>query len=65
MKSVARIELAPGMTLGEDIVIRGEVIYPRDTVLNPTILERLKRYSVMCATVKEDVDFATDRKSVV
>ena len=62
MKSVARIELVPGMILGEDIVLQGEVLYPKDTVLNPTILERLKRYSIMCASIKEDVDFAKTHK---
>lgn len=59
MKSVARLELVPGMILGEDIIYQGGVLYPKDTVLNATIIERLKRYSIMCATVYEDVDFAT------
>ena len=62
MKSVARIELVPGMILGEDVVYQGEVLYPKDTVLNPTILERLKRYSIMCASIKEEVDFAKTLK---
>ena len=59
MKSVARIELTPGMILGEDIMYKGEVLYPKDTVLNAVIIEKLKRYSIMCVTVFEDVDFAT------
>ncbi len=59
MKSVARVELVPGMVLGEDVLYQGEVLYPADTVLDATMLERLKRYSIMCATIKEDVDFAT------
>lgn len=59
MKTVDRTELAPGMTLGEDVVYQEEVVYPKGTVLNRTILERLKRYSVMSVTIMEDVDFAT------
>lgn len=58
MKSVARTELVPGMTLAEDISYQGELVYPKDTVLNPTILERLKRYEIEEVLIKEEVDFA-------
>lgn len=59
MKSVAISEFTSGMVLGEDIFYQGEVLYHKDTVLNTTIIERLKRYSIMCATVMENVDFVT------
>lgn len=62
MKSVATIELAPGMVLAEDVSYQGEVLYPKETVLNKVILERLKRYNIMCVTVMEEVDFATTHK---
>lgn len=62
MKSVATIELEPGMVLAEDVAYQGEVLYPKETVLNKVILERLKRYNFMCVTVMEEVDFATTHK---
>lgn len=59
MKSVARMALQPGMTLGEDVMWQGETIYPAGTVLTDMIINKLKRYSVMCVTVMEDIDYAT------
>lgn len=59
MKVVAWMELAPGMVLGEDVVSQNKVIYPAGTELNQIIIDKLKRYSVMCATVMEDIDFAS------
>ena len=59
MKSVARMALQPGMILGEDVECQGKQLYPAGTVIDENVLERLKRYSVMCVTVKEDIDLAT------
>ncbi len=61
MKSVARMELTPGMVLGEDILYQENVLYPKETVLTNAIIDRLNRYSIMCVTVMEDVDFAKTR----
>lgn len=59
MKSVARMALEPGMVLGEDVEYQGGILYPADTVLDMAMIERMKRYSIMCVTVKEGIDFAT------
>lgn len=59
MKPVARMALEPGMILGEDVEYQGGVLYPADTALTEAMIERLKRYSIMCVTIKEDIDFAT------
>lgn len=59
MKSVARMALEPGMVLGEDVSYQEEILFPADTVLTAAVIERLKRYSIMCVTVKEGIDFAT------
>ncbi|MCM1100439.1 MAG: HD domain-containing protein [Clostridium sp.] len=59
MKDVAWISLTPGMVLGADIISQDKVIYPAGTELNQLIIDKLKRYSVMCATVMEDIDFAS------
>lgn len=58
MKVVAIMELKPGMILGEDVVHHGRVIYPADTKLDEVIIAKLNRYSVMCVSVKENVDLA-------
>ncbi len=59
MKSVARMELMPGMTLGEDVSWQGKVLFNAGTVLTQGNIDKLKRYSIMIVTVMEDVDFAT------
>lgn len=59
MKSVARMALEPGMVLGEDVEYQGNVLFPAETEINEAIIDRLKRYSIMCVTIKEDIDFAT------
>ena len=59
MKTVARVELRPGMTLGEDVIWQDKVIFGAGTVLSQLQIDRLKRYSVTLVTVMEDVDFAT------
>ncbi len=58
MKSVARMELTPGMILGEDVIHQNNILFPKDTVLTESIIERLNRYSIMCVTIMEDADFA-------
>lgn len=59
MRSVARMELVPGMVLGEDIVYQNKVVYAKNTVIDEVVIERLKRYSVICVSIMEDIDFAT------
>lgn len=59
MKAVARMALEPGMILGEDVEYQGGILFPADTVLDAPMIERLKRYSIMCVTVKEGIDLAT------
>ncbi|MCH5337169.1 MAG: HD domain-containing protein [Acetatifactor sp.] len=59
MKAVARMELKPGMTLGEDVRWQEKILFSEGTVLSQANIERLKRYNIMIVTVMEDVDFAT------
>lgn len=60
MKTVAVMALTPGMILGEDIVFQDKIIYSAGTKLDKSIIDKIiHRYSVMCATVMEDVDFAS------
>lgn len=59
MKSVARMALTPGMTLGEDILWQGDVLFSAGTMLSQNDIDRMKRYSIMIVTIMEDVDFAT------
>ena len=58
MKSVARMELVPGMTLGEDVIAQDTVLFPAGTVLTQGNINRLKRHSIIVCTIMEDVDFA-------
>ena len=59
MKTITRMELKPGMILGADIVDQGMVLYTAGTKIDQTMIEKLIRYSVLCVTVMEDVDFAS------
>lgn len=53
------MELQPDMVLGEDILDQNRVIYPAGTTVTPQIIEKLKRYDLVCVTIMEDEDFAT------
>lgn len=60
MKTVARIVLAPGMILGEDVFSStGEKLYSKGVKLDTRAIERIARHNIMAVTVMEDVDFAT------
>lgn len=59
MKVAAVMSLTSGMVLGEDVVALNKVVYPAGTTLDQTAIDKLKRYSVMCVTVMEDIDFAS------
>ncbi|MCQ2754690.1 MAG: HD domain-containing protein [bacterium] len=59
MKTVAVLELKPGMVLGEDVIFQNNTIYTADTTLDENIILKLKRYSIMCVSIKENIDFAT------
>ena len=58
MKVITKMELQPDMVLGEDILDQDRVIYPAGTTVTPQIIEKLKRYNLICVTIMEDVDFA-------
>ena len=59
MKVITKMELQPDMVLGEDIQDQNHVIYPAGTTVTPQIIEKLKRYNLVCVTIMEDIDFAT------
>lgn len=59
MKTITKMELKPGMILGEDIEFQGKTIYSAGTKLDAVSIEKLNRYSILCVTVMEEIDFAT------
>lgn len=60
LKVITKMELQPGMILGEDIVNYGNIIYPADTEVDAILIEKLNRYpTIICVTIKEDIDFAS------
>lgn len=60
MKSVARMELKPGMVTADDILnYKNEIIVSANTKITDTIIEKLARQSIMVVPIKEDIDFAT------
>lgn len=60
MKNVARMALENGMVIGEDVYsYKNKLIYPKDTVVDGSVVARLARYSIMCVAVKEEIDYAT------
>lgn len=59
MKVIAVMSLTPGMVLGEDVVSQGKTIYTAGTKLDQLKIDKLNHYSVMCATIMEDVDLAS------
>ncbi len=59
MKSVARMELKPGMVLAEDVLWQDEVLISAGTVLTHKHIERMVRHSIMIVTIMEEIDLAT------
>ena len=60
MKLITKMELQPGMILGEKIEMQGKTLFPADTKVDNILIEKLKRYpSILCVTIKENIDFAT------
>lgn len=60
MKDVARMTLEKGMIIGEDVYnYRNELLFPKDTVIDEKVLKKLEHHSIICVTIKEDIDFAT------
>ena len=60
MKDIARMTLEDGMIIGEDIYsYQNELIVPKDTVVDRKVLKKLEHHSIICVTVKEEIDFAT------
>ena len=60
MKSIARMELTPGMIIAEDVLsYKNEVIVPANTKITDSVIEKLARHSILVVSVKEDIDFAT------
>lgn len=60
MKTIARMALINGMVIGEDVYgYQNDLIYPKDTVVDERVIAKLARHSIMCVSIKEDIDYAT------
>ncbi len=60
MKTVACMALKNGMVIGEDVYnYQNDLIYPKDTVVDEYVIARLNRHSIMCVSIKEEIDYAT------
>lgn len=60
MKTVARMALEKGMVLGEDVYsYHDKLLYPKDTAVDESVIAKLARHSIMCVSIKEDIDYAT------
>lgn len=52
--------LENGMVIGEDVYsYQNTLIYPKNTVVDDKVVAKLTRYSIMCVSVMEDIDYAT------
>ena len=52
--------LKNGMVIGEDVYsYQNDLIYPKDTVVDETVIAKLARHSIMCVSIKEEIDYAT------
>ena len=60
MQSIARMALEPGMELAEDVItLTNGVIIKKDTIIDEYAIQKLKRYNIMCVSVKTEEDYAT------
>ncbi len=59
MKIVARMSLKDGMVLGENVLdAHNNVLYTAGTKVDARVIQKLVRYSIMCVTIMEEIDFA-------
>ncbi len=59
MKDIARMALTPGMEIGADVFnYKNELIVPAGTKVDEKVISKLSRHSIVCVTVKEDIDYA-------
>lgn len=58
MKIVTRMQLKPGMELGEDVENQGSILFKAGTIIDEMMINRLNRYGILCVTIKEPVDYA-------
>ena len=66
MKTVARIVLAPGMVLAEDVYgSNGDKLYSKGVKLDTRAIERIARHNIMAVTIMEDVDYATTHRDKI
>ncbi len=60
MKNIARMALENDMVIGEDVYnYQNELIFPKDTVVTEKVIAKLARHSIMCVSIKEEIDYAT------
>ncbi len=59
MKEIASMILKPGMILAKDVLHKNRLLYAAGTKVDAVMIDRLKRYSIMCVSVKDEEDLAT------
>jgi len=59
LKTITRMELKPGMIIGEPVVDKDKLLYDAGTKVDDKIIAKLNRHEVMCVTILEDIDLAT------
>lgn len=60
MQTIACMALKPGMELAEDAIsYTNEIILKANTILDKNAIEKLTRHSIMCVSIKEQIDYAT------
>ncbi|MBR1477927.1 MAG: HD domain-containing protein [Lachnospiraceae bacterium] len=58
MKIITKMELEPGMILGEDVIYQDRVLFKKGDTCTNMMISQLKNYNVLCVTIMEDADFA-------
>lgn len=59
LKLITKMELKPGMVLGEDVIDQNKVLFTAGTKVDKALIDKLQRFSVLCVTIMEDIDFAS------
>lgn len=56
MREIAINDLMPGMVLGADLILQGQMLYAAGTILDDMIINRLNRPDIPRVTIKEEFD---------
>lgn len=65
MKLITVMELKEGMELAENVENNGQIVFSEHTIVDEIVINRIKRYGIMCVSIMEAVDYARTHNEAI